>query len=87
VDLTKGTCIGFRRNAEDRVVAVAGDQTTELFDTQAGSEWRYTPRPVTRWDKLIVGVRDNTERAIGTAWGCLLLPFIIINGSITGEWP
>ena len=85
IELPKGSTVGFRRQLDGTMVAVAGDKTTPITDCH--SVWRYTPKPTCRWDRLLVDSRYRCERAAGAAWDYFLLPYMIVAGCVTGEWP
>jgi hypothetical protein len=86
VDVTKGERVGFRRDPDGSLVAIAGARTTPI---PPGDHyvWLCTPKPVTAWDRFAAKTRDTCEKAVDTTVNYLLLPLIIYNGCTTGEWP
>ena len=55
IDLPKGASVGYRRELDGSLVAIAGERITPIADSH--SVWRYTPKPITRWDRLVVTPR------------------------------
>ena len=85
IDLRKGATVGFRHEPDGSLVAIAGEQIIPIPDEDAA--WKYTPIPVTRLDRLAVSTRDRCEKAAETTFCYAMLPLIIFNGCVTGEWP
>lgn len=78
VDVRAGQSVGFRRDADGRMVAFAAWQTYPLPEGRC--VWRHTPKPVTRWDRFAVGARDGCGM-IATA---VYLPFFVTWAVLTG---
>jgi len=87
VKVPKGATVGFVRESDGVIVAIAGEERTALPDEKCVWKWKYTQRPVTRWDRFVSRTITNCGGAIATAWLVALSPCIIVNGMITGEWP
>ncbi|MBN9118330.1 MAG: hypothetical protein J0I06_04070 [Planctomycetes bacterium] len=82
VDIPKGATVGFRREPDGSLVALAGEKVVTIPDEPAA--WRYTPAPVTRWDRFSVAARDACESA---ATAVILMPFILWQVVTGGEVP
>ena len=85
IELPKGSTVGFQRQPDGTMAAVAGDRTTPISDCH--SVWRYTPKPTSRWDRWLVTTRDKWVHSVGVATDYFLLPYWIVICSITGEYP
>ena len=85
IEVRRGADVGFRRDQEGRLVAFAGNQGFPVEENQA--EWRFRRLPSTAWDRFADRTRSRSEQVASSARMLVLWPFIIINGSITGDWP
>jgi hypothetical protein len=84
-DVTEGTTVGYRREPDGSVVAVAGELTTPIPECR--SVWRFTPKPITRWDRFVVAARDDCKYSLGAVVSVLLLPPTILWMMCGGELP
>jgi hypothetical protein len=86
VDVAKGELVGFRREPDGSLVAIAGKETMRI---EPGKHyvWLCTPKPVTAWDRFAVSAHDKGKNAVEAVTIFFLVPFIIYNGCTTGEWP
>jgi len=85
IELAKGATVGFRRETDGSLVAIAGAQTTPISDCH--SVWRYTPNPNPRWKRFVSNTHDRYRSAADAMALFFISPFIIVNGCVTGEWP
>jgi hypothetical protein len=63
VDVTKGERVGFRREPDGSLVAVAGTQATPIPDVH--HVWRCSSWPVTRWERFTDSTVRESKRVIG----------------------
>ncbi|QJW93495.1 hypothetical protein FTUN_1001 [Frigoriglobus tundricola] len=85
IELEKGATVGFRREPDGSLVAIAGWQTSPIAESQ--HVWRYTPVPVTRWDRFVVGTRHTCEKAAEAATMAIVLPLLVLHIMTGGEPP
>ncbi|MBX9581941.1 MAG: hypothetical protein K2X87_16675 [Gemmataceae bacterium] len=81
VDVPAGAAVGFRREPDGSLLAVAGEHVQPIPD--ARYVWLCTPKPATRWDRFAVRTRDRCEEAVTDAKVVLFIPVMCI----TGEFP
>ncbi len=81
-DVLKGATVGFRREPDGSLVAIAGEQIAPIPDERAA--WHYTPTPVTRLDRFAVSTRDRCEHAAGLV---VLTPLLMLHIACGGEVP
>lgn len=82
IELPKGTPIGYRREPNGALVAVAGEQVTPIPDERA--MWRYTPTPRSRVRQFAVKTRDTGESVVSAL---ILTPFLVWAIVSGGEVP
>ncbi|MBX9627220.1 MAG: hypothetical protein K2X82_25680 [Gemmataceae bacterium] len=85
VDVPAGAAVGFRREPDGSLLAVAGEHVQPIPDGRY--VWLCTPKPVSRWDRFAVGTRDRCEKAAVTALLYVTMPVWIPICCATGEWP
>jgi hypothetical protein len=85
VDVAKGEAVGFRREPDGSLVAVAGKETTPI--PEGRYVWQYTPKPATRLDRFAVTTRDKCENAFYTTLFVITAPFWLVECAKTGQWP
>jgi hypothetical protein len=81
VDVAKGERVGFQREPDGSLVAVAGKETMRI-EPGAHYVWLCTPKPVTALDRCAVKTRDKCEEVIGIM---VLIPFLIIHPEVAGQ--
>ena len=84
VEVPAGAAVGFRREPDGSLWAVAGEIVQPVPDGRY--VWLRTPKPVGRWDRFAVRTRDRCEEAAGAAAWVLASPILFVACSITGDW-
>jgi hypothetical protein len=82
--VAKGETVGFRREPDGSLVAVAAGHTLALEETRYVWVWEYTPKPTTPWERFLVKTRDRGEKAAETAVYVLFLPPFLIRQALFG---
>ena len=72
IELRKGMTVGFRREPDGSLVAIAGEQVTPIPDARA--LWCHTPTPRSQIDRFAVETRDTCE---SVASAIVLTPFLV----------
>jgi uncharacterized protein YceK len=82
VEVTNGEVVGFRREPDGSLVAIAGTQTTpvpDIYHVWVSSSW-----PVTRWERFADSTREGCKKATVTVVGVVCLPAAVLLMILTG---
>ena len=82
-DVTKGAVVGFRREPDGSLTAIAGKETKAI--PEGRYVWGYKPKPVTQWERLAVGTRDTCSTAAGWVCFALFVPLDLCWCALSGE--
>jgi hypothetical protein len=82
VDVTKGERVGFRREPDGSLVAVAGTRTTPVPDVR--HVWISSSWPVTRRERFAESTSEGCKKAAQTVAGVIFFPAAVVLMVITG---
>jgi hypothetical protein len=76
VDVTKGERVGFRRESDGSLVAIAGTRTTPVPDVR--HVWISSSWPVTRWERFAESTVEGSKKVAGIVVAIPMLPFVFL---------
>lgn len=76
IELPKGATVGYRRETDGSLVAVAGERAIPILNDNA--VWRYTPIPAARWKEFADATGRRCQAVAGVLIGVPLFPLVLV---------